>query len=164
MWNMIFQIFNLLVILVNFQVLSKGCQSCQSTTMLRNECTHTFLYVFGHCGEYMFGLLLILISKSWVGGVSFALLFVGAVFLLEVFSQASSQQHGAYKRKGNVKQEYLQLLQLIRVQLLQIVSIFSKHDSWDVLSLGVYMVLVLTAKTCLGRHDVAQSIADGLWN
>jgi hypothetical protein len=51
----------------------------------------------------MFGLLLILISKSWVGGVSFALLFVGAVFLLEVFSQASSQQHGAYKRKGNVK-------------------------------------------------------------
>jgi hypothetical protein len=42
---------------------------------------------------------------------------------------------------------------------LQIVSIFSKHDNWDVLSLGVYMVLVLTAKACLGRHDVAQSVS-----
>jgi hypothetical protein len=38
-----------------------------------------------------------------LGGVSLALLSVGAVFLLEVFSQASSQQHGAYNRKGNVK-------------------------------------------------------------
>jgi hypothetical protein len=47
---------------------------------------------------------------------------------------------------------------------LQIVPIFSKHDSWDVLSLGVYIVLVLTAKACLGCHDVAQSIADGLWS
>ncbi len=41
----------------------KGRQSSQSTTMLRNECTHTFLYVFGHLG----------------GGVSPALLCVGAV-------------------------------------------------------------------------------------
>jgi hypothetical protein len=49
-------------------VLLKGRQSCQNTTMLRNECTHTFLYVFGHCGEYMLGLLLRLISKSWGGG------------------------------------------------------------------------------------------------
>jgi hypothetical protein len=32
-------------------LLPKGCQSCQNTTMLRNECTHTFLYVFGHCVE-----------------------------------------------------------------------------------------------------------------
>jgi len=65
-----------------------------------------FLYVFGHCGEYMLGLLLILISKSWgggAGGVSPTLLSTGAIFLLEVFSQASSQQHGAYNRKGNVK-------------------------------------------------------------
>jgi hypothetical protein len=38
-----------------------------------------------------------------LGGVSPALLFVGAIFLLEVFSQVSSQQHGAYNRKGNVK-------------------------------------------------------------
>ncbi len=45
--------------------------------------------------------------------------------------------------------------------MLQIVSIFSKHDSWDVLSLGVYMVLVLIAKACLGCHNVAQSIANG---
>jgi hypothetical protein len=37
------------------------------------------------------------------GGVFPALLFVGALFLLEVFSHASSQQHGAYNRKGNVK-------------------------------------------------------------
>jgi len=41
---------------------------------------------------------------------------------------------------------------------------FSKHDNWDVFSLGVYMVLVLTTKACLGHHDVAQSIADGLWS
>jgi hypothetical protein len=41
----------------------------------------------------MLGLLLILISKSW-GGVSLALLSTSAIFLLEVFSQASSQQHG----------------------------------------------------------------------
>ncbi len=27
------------------------CQSCQNITMLRDECTHTFLYVFGHCVE-----------------------------------------------------------------------------------------------------------------
>jgi hypothetical protein len=47
-------------------VLLKGRQSCQSTTMLCNECTHTFLYVFRHCGEYTLGLLLILISKSFV--------------------------------------------------------------------------------------------------
>jgi hypothetical protein len=44
--------------------LPKGYQSCQSTTILHNECTHMFLYVFGHCGKYMLGLLLILISKS----------------------------------------------------------------------------------------------------
>jgi len=50
----------------------------------------------------MLGLLLILISKSW-GGFSLALFFAGVVFLLEVFSQVSSQQHGAYNRKGNVK-------------------------------------------------------------
>jgi hypothetical protein len=36
-------------------------------------------------------------------GVSVALLFAGAVFLLEVFLEVSSQQHGAYNRKGNVK-------------------------------------------------------------
>ncbi len=52
--------------------------------------------------KYPRSLLLILISKSW-GGVSPALLSAGAVFLLEVFSQASSQQHNAYYRKGNVK-------------------------------------------------------------
>ncbi len=68
MWNMIFQIVNLLVIMLSFWVLPKGRQSFQSTTMLRNECTHTFLYVFGHCGEYVLGLLQILISKSWGGG------------------------------------------------------------------------------------------------
>ncbi len=45
-------------------------QTFQSTTMLRNECTHTFLYVFGHYRKYMLGLLLILISKSW-GGFSY---------------------------------------------------------------------------------------------
>jgi hypothetical protein len=59
-------------------VLSKGRQNSQSTTMLRNECTHTFLYVSEHCGEYMLSLLLILISKSWSGD-SLALLFAGAV-------------------------------------------------------------------------------------
>ncbi len=48
--------------------LPKGYQSCQSTTILHNECTHMFLYVFGHCGKYMLGLLLILISKSCGGG------------------------------------------------------------------------------------------------
>jgi hypothetical protein len=31
-------------------VLSKGRQSNQRITMLRNECTHTFLYVFRHLG------------------------------------------------------------------------------------------------------------------
>jgi hypothetical protein len=62
-------------------------------SVLRTECTHMFLYVFGHCGKYMLGLLLILISKSWGGGVSPALLFASAVFILEVFSQVSSQQH-----------------------------------------------------------------------
>ncbi len=52
----------------------------------------------------MLGLLLILISKfGGGGGVSHAFLSAGAVFLLEVFSQASSHQHGAYNRKGNVK-------------------------------------------------------------
>jgi hypothetical protein len=30
-------------------------------------------------------------------------LSVGVVFLLEVFSQVSSQQHNSYNRKGNVK-------------------------------------------------------------
>jgi len=85
MWNKIFQIVSLLVILLSFWVLPKGRQSCQNTTMLCNECTHTFSYVFGHYGEYMLGLLLILISKSW-GGVSLALLSTGAIFLLEVFS------------------------------------------------------------------------------
>ncbi len=34
----------------------------------------------------MLGLLLILISKSWGGEVSLALLSVGAIFLLEIFS------------------------------------------------------------------------------
>jgi hypothetical protein len=48
--------------------------------------------------------------------------------------------------------------------LLQIILIFSKHDSWDVLSLGIYMVLVLTTKAGLGSHDVAQRIVDGLWS
>jgi hypothetical protein len=40
----------------------------------------------------MLGLLLILISKSWGGGgaVSPTFLSVGVVFILEVFSQASS--------------------------------------------------------------------------
>ncbi len=28
----------------------KGRQTSQSTTMLHNECTHMFLYVFGHLG------------------------------------------------------------------------------------------------------------------
>jgi hypothetical protein len=85
-------------------VLPKGRQSFQSTTMLRNECTHTFLYVFGHCGKYVLGLLQILISKSWGGGgVSPTFLSVGAIFLLEIFSHVSSQQHSAYNRKGNVK-------------------------------------------------------------
>ncbi len=78
MWNRISRSISLLVILLSFQVLSKGRQSSQSTTMLRNECTHTFLYVFGHCGEYMLSLLLILISKSW-RGVSPAPLSAGAV-------------------------------------------------------------------------------------
>jgi hypothetical protein len=32
-------------------LLLKGHQSYQSTTMLHNECTHTFLYVFGHYVE-----------------------------------------------------------------------------------------------------------------
>jgi len=73
MWNKIFQKVNLLVILLSLWVLSKGCQSYQSSIMLRNECTHMFLYVFRHYGEYMLSLLLILISKSW-GGVFHALL------------------------------------------------------------------------------------------
>jgi hypothetical protein len=47
---------------------------------------------------------------------------------------------------------------------LQIVSIFSKHDNWDVLFLGIYLVLVLITKACLGHHDVTQSIANGLWS
>jgi hypothetical protein len=47
--------------------------------------------------------------------------------------------------------------------MLQIVSIFSKHDNWDVLSLGVYMVLVMTAKACLGHHDVAQNVFLVAW-
>jgi hypothetical protein len=51
----------------------------------------------------MLGLLLILISKSWGGEGSPTLLSTGAVFLLEVFSHASSQQHDAYNRKSNVK-------------------------------------------------------------
>jgi hypothetical protein len=50
-------------------VLPKGRQSYQSTTMLCNECTNTFLYVFEHYGEYMLGLLLISISKSGGGRV-----------------------------------------------------------------------------------------------
>jgi hypothetical protein len=70
MWNMIFQKVSLLVTLLSFWVLLKGRRSCQSTTML---------YVFGHCGKYMLGSLLRLISKSWGGGVSFALLSVGVV-------------------------------------------------------------------------------------
>ncbi len=57
---------------------AKGCQSCQSITMLRNECTHTFLYVFEHCGEYLLGLLLILISKS-LGWVSPTILSASAM-------------------------------------------------------------------------------------
>jgi len=36
------------------------------------------------------------------GGVS-TLLSTSVVFLLEIFSQVSSQQHDAYNRKGNVK-------------------------------------------------------------
>jgi hypothetical protein len=40
--------------------------------------------------------------KIWRGG-SHALLSVDVIFLLEVFSKVSSQQHGAYNRKGNVK-------------------------------------------------------------
>jgi len=68
MWNMIFQRVNFLVILLTLWVLLKGRQNCQNTTMLRNECTHTFLYVFGYYGKYTLGLLLILISKSWGGG------------------------------------------------------------------------------------------------
>jgi hypothetical protein len=44
-------------------VLLKGRQSSQITTMLHNECKHTFLYVFGHLG----------------GGVSPTLLCAGAV-------------------------------------------------------------------------------------
>jgi hypothetical protein len=72
MWNRIFQRVTLFVILLSFEVLSKGCQSSQNTTMLYNECTHTFLYVFGHCGKYMLSLFLILISKSW-GGLSYTL-------------------------------------------------------------------------------------------
>jgi hypothetical protein len=51
MWNMIFQRVSLLVILLSFWLLSKGYQSCQNITMLRNECTYTFLYVFEHCVE-----------------------------------------------------------------------------------------------------------------
>jgi hypothetical protein len=42
---------SLLIILMNFWLLPKGRQSCQSTTMLRNDCTHTFLYVFEHYVE-----------------------------------------------------------------------------------------------------------------
>jgi len=53
--------------------------------MLRNECTHTFLYIFGHCEEYMLSLLLILISKSWRGGVSPALLSAAAVCVCRPF-------------------------------------------------------------------------------
>jgi len=53
MWNMTFQRVSLLVILLSFYVLLKGRQSSQNTTMLRNECTHKFLYVFGHCGVYV---------------------------------------------------------------------------------------------------------------
>ncbi len=68
MWNRIFQRVNLLIIQLSLWVLPKGRQSSQSITMLRNECMHTFLYVFGHCGKYMLGLLLIFISKSWGGG------------------------------------------------------------------------------------------------
>ncbi len=44
---------------------TKGPSNSQSTTMLRNECMHTFLYVFGHLGGG--------------GGVSPALLCVGAM-------------------------------------------------------------------------------------
>ncbi len=51
MLNMTFQRVSLLVILLSFWLLSKGCQNYQSTTMLHNECTNTFLYVFGHCVE-----------------------------------------------------------------------------------------------------------------
>ncbi len=68
MWNVIFQRVSLLIILLSLWVPLKGHQSYQSTTMLHNECTHMFLYVFVHCGEYMLGLLLILISKSRGGG------------------------------------------------------------------------------------------------
>ncbi len=68
MWNKIFQRVSLLVILLSFWVMTKGRQSCQSTTMPCNECMHMFLYVFRHSGKYMLGLLLILISKSWGGG------------------------------------------------------------------------------------------------
>jgi hypothetical protein len=46
-------------------VLSKGRQSSQNTTMLRNECTHMFFYVL----EYLGG----------GGGVSLAHLFASAV-------------------------------------------------------------------------------------
>jgi hypothetical protein len=66
-------------------VLPKGRQSCQSTTMLRNECTHTFLYVFEHCGEYMLGLLLIYIYIKILGGVSLAFLSTSAVCVCMYF-------------------------------------------------------------------------------
>jgi hypothetical protein len=39
----------LFIIRLSFWLLSKGHQSCQNTTMLRNECMHMFLYVFEHC-------------------------------------------------------------------------------------------------------------------
>ncbi len=69
MWNRIFQRVSLLIILLSFWVLLKGRQSYQNITMLCNECMHTFLYVIGHCGKYMLGLLLILILKFVGGGV-----------------------------------------------------------------------------------------------
>ncbi len=53
MWNRIFQRVSLFIIPLSFWVLPKGRQSYQSTTMLCNECTHMFLYVFEHCGEYV---------------------------------------------------------------------------------------------------------------
>jgi len=53
MWNMIFQKVSLFIILLSFWVLPKGRESCQSTTMLHNECMHMFLYVFGHYEIYV---------------------------------------------------------------------------------------------------------------
>jgi hypothetical protein len=85
MWNKIFQKVSLLVIMLSFYVLSKGCFGSQSTTMLRNECTHMFLYIFGHCREYMLSLLLILISKSLGGGVFLAFLSIAAMCVCRHF-------------------------------------------------------------------------------